>query len=235
MLEVKGSKRVTGTKKVVVANANTNNTTINGAVSIGTLLDDLAQRLTSDTNYAFSLYHYNNKMALLKGGKLRNTSKDLVEKLVYRALHQCAILAGLKKDEYSVVKGDGKNGITLTNSGGSITTGLDWHLSIGDKLVLCVECKTYFDGTRMQLVDWLCGFLKERGTATMSVHMERAAADSTEGFFQARNKLDSSHYLMDGIRRSSKPIYMEEFRKDVLGDRMFTLVTQMYTTIKNNM
>ncbi len=207
-------------------------TNTNELKNTGTRLYKLAEDMTREFNYSYSLFHLLQKNSLISGGITRQTSGEIVEKNVKRILTNCCLLAGLGSSDFNIIKGT-DDSIIVNNGTGSRRFSVDWHLYIHGLLAIAVECKSYLDSRFLTTTNFEFSGLKTSHNAShIIVAMENAISDESLQFFKGEDNVDSIHFLMAGKRSATKPIYLEEFKKDVLVNEVFSLVANLYSTIK---
>ncbi len=173
--------------------------------------------------------HSKNALQLLKGGQLRKFSGSTQEEAMNRLISDTCYLNGLTDDDFSLVKGDIKgNGVTVSNPGGDVTVGVDWHLYIRGKLVLINECKSYLDAAFLARAHAYMSKIKSyKGNSevkSMVTSLERAIDINTYNYYMYGDVIDRCYFFTAGTRTSFKPMYIKKYWKNL---NMYTIANMI--------
>lgn len=148
-----------------------------------------------------------NKLELastLSGGPLRKVMGDLVEDMIDFIWYETSLKYPAVNNKITIGK---QTPIIISNKGGSIKESVDRHCFINNKMVLCIECKTYLDKCYMQRADSDFALMKEGANFdAIIVSLENGIGDDSYNFFKQRNNIDDVFYLADGKRKSTNHI-----------------------------
>lgn len=112
----------------------------------------------------------------------------------------------------------------------AIEKGLDINLYSNDVLCGMVECKAYVDSCYLERADSDAKELKRNGYSIpmVIVGLEDATADEASNYWMENKNLDHKFILLDGKRVSSRPIYKEQFFKELNYDKFKNLCEWMF-------
>lgn len=152
--------------------------------------------------------------SVLSGGPQRTVMGNLVENMIDFIWGQMQIKYPNVNSKIVVGK---SMPITIINSGGSIQESVDRHCYINNRIVACIECKTYLDKCYMQRADSDFALMKEGADFDgIIISLENAIGDNSFNFFIHRNNIDFVFYLADGKRNSKNHIsrHTEKINKE---------------------
>lgn len=157
------------------------------------------------TAYKFILERFETQRNMSQeGGKLRDFSKETVEKLINLIYNEFGKYYNLN----SFTLETGKDSPIVLTEG--IEESVDKHLYKNNKLICGIECKTYLDKCYMQRADSDFNLMKtDLAFDGWIVSLENGIADNSYNFFLKRNNINKVYYLASGKRNSAttKRIY----------------------------
>lgn len=160
----------------------------------------------------------------LSGGPLRQEMGDMVEKLVDD------IWEGLCKKYPNVnarIEKGSSNPLTIfDNKGNKIQESVDRHCFINNKLIACVECKTYLDKCFLQRADSDFHLMKmATNFNAIILSLENATSADSFNFFINQNNIDKIFFLADGRRDSKK--HISKNRERIKNDYIENFITYL--------
>ena len=153
-----------------------------------------------------------------EGGTIRGTRGKLVEEIIKETWE---FLGGtVEKQKFQCTRGNQ-----------TCNMGLDATLYKNDIIKGHVECKSYLDLACLERAEWNCREMKENGLDQPKIilALENSVRESSKDYVLEGNYIDEIFYLCEGKRSSNKPIYKEEFFKE-LNEEYFST---FYTYLKN--
>ena len=197
----------------------------------------LSEHFECTINNMYKDVHTMTDNNLLSGGELRGHSCKIQEQTMHDLLYNICLINNIPTEKITIVKGDVKgNGLTISNEGGYVNIGVDWHVYLYGELVLVNECKSYLDAAFMSRAYTYIRSIKENteyaNVKSLITCMEKSLNCNTLGFYMHDDVIDHCSFLMPGTRRSTQPLYLREYWKSVNKEAVCNLITFIDTTIK---
>ena len=170
-------------------------------------------------NISIYIRHYNNFIDSAiqqaetagSGGKIRAINAKLVESLA-ELIWRTETGGDVRKEKYTI----------HNPKGAALDFSVDKHCySIGGKLRLILECKTYLDRCFLARADADLHMIKKSlGKANREVEfailaLENSCADDALTFYLGNDNIDDVFFLLDGKRKSNQPIWNAKHRKPI--------------------
>lgn len=199
----------------------------------------LADKFENDIKSKYKLMHDKNLSGLPEGGKQRGSSCKIQEQVMFELITNICLAIGLYHNDFIIKKGDLKgNGFIISNPGGMIDVGVDWHLYIKDRLVLINECKSYLDTPFLSRAHSYIDRIKKvpgnEGVKAIITSMENSTKSEALGFFMYDSVIDGCYFFLFGSREAKKPIYLAENWKQINRVEIERMITFIITVIKDN-
>lgn len=180
------------------------------------LITVLAGHFEDYINNAYEDVHDRTCVGKLPGGELRKFSGDVQENVMYNLIEEVCFANKLGSNDFIIKKGDLKgNGFIISNPGGTITVGVDWHLYVGDRLILVNECKSYLDAAFLSraysYIERIKNVSGNENVKSIITSMEKAVDSSSLGHYMHGSVIDDCYFFLPGTRQSGKPIYLKEY------------------------
>lgn len=184
------------------------------------IIKSLIDGFENHVKLMYKTIHDQNSLKVLSGGKLRKSSCEIQEQAMLEVITNVCLTKGLCYNEFNIEKGDIKNnGLLISNSGGSIRVGVDWHLYIKGKLVLINECKSYLDAPFLSraysYMDKIKRVPGNENVKSMITSMEASLSNNALGYYTYDSVIDACYFFLPGLRMGEKPIYLIENWKPI--------------------
>lgn len=207
-------------------------------IAIG-IVKSLADGFETHVKSMYKIVHDQNSSKLLTGGKLRKYSCDIQEQAMFELITNTCLATGLCYNEFDIKKGDTKsNGLLISNPGGSIMVGVDWHLYIRNRLVLINECKSYVDvpflSRAYSYMDKIKKVSGNENVKSIVTAMEPALSHNALGFHMHDSVIDACYFFLSGSRMGNKPIYLVENWKPINKIIVEEMIVFIMTVIEDN-
>ncbi|MCK4454449.1 hypothetical protein KAU51_03905 [Candidatus Parcubacteria bacterium] len=203
------------------------------------IVKSLAKGFENHVNNMYKIMHERNSLRLMSGGKLRKFSGKIQEQAMLELITNTCLAGGLCYSEFAIEKGDAKhNGLLVSNSGGSIRVGVDWHLYIKGRLVLINECKSYLDTAFLSraysYMDKIKSVPGNENVKSIVTSMETAIDYKALAYYMYDSVIDRCYFFLSGSRQSVKPIYLIENWKPINRSVVEDMITFILGVIKEN-
>ena len=180
-------------------------------------------------NYILDKFEYQRKIeqGIEPGGQLRCSSGDIVENVIQIIWEELS--KNYPKSNATVCTGSTTPFQIIDNAGNHIEESVDKHCYINNKLVLCVECKTYLDKCYMQRADSDFNLMKtyDKTFKSIIVAHQDGIAKQTFDFFMNRHNIDKVFYFANTKRNSSKARRIYNNPDEIQYDLILKLVEYM--------
>lgn len=199
----------------------------------------LAENFECFINKSYRGVHEQTLLGQLTGGQLRKFSGETQEEAMRRLIEDVCYFNGLKYGDFELVKGDIKNaGVVVTNPGGSVNIGVDWHLYIYNKLVLVNECKSYLDAAFLSRAYAYINMIKQHegneDVKSIVTALESAVDQNTLNFYMYNDVIDRCYFFTAGKRLSVKPLYLKENWRPLNTHTVISMVSFIDGVVKEN-
>ena len=152
------------------------------------------------------------------GGQVRATTGSLVENLA-ELIWVNETGGEVRKETY-----------TASNTrGDQLDFSVDRHCyTIDGELKMMIECKAYLDRCYMARAHsdftWIQGVLNSQDVKMVIFALENATTPDAIKFYTGLGSIDEIFFLLDGKRKSSEPIWKDDFRKEINKQKLQTVI-----------